>query len=493
MNLSPAHRNLFLIAGALASAALLLSLLLLLTGLGELNFFLAVSVIVFGLAPIIRSIVRRQDYFEIINIFCLLFVISMAIRGLTIIYSDSQWLVSYDRDSEAYMGVMFAGFVYSLLALAALYLGYWSKLGVKAGMRIPGVSFLPKNRSGLLAVTSVALIIGTLGSYLFLMDAGGLKVMSDSSTMIEEGIESGGGLYYSLLLDFAVIGFLFLYTGMAGLRKGVPETVLFALFGVLMAFNFLMLPFKGHIIGVLLYLLVVSNYLIKRISIGKIAVVALVISVLVLPVLNNYRKHGISSLDQIWSDSSSELSSFGLINNASERSAGADMFFLALERTPEPNPWLYGSSFTKVLTSFIPRPLYPDKPWSYGVDFSNNYLDTPLKASVSPSTVGELYVNFHVVGIMAGFFVIGVFLRTVYSWCISSGVSREGVIIYAIIFEKMVMLVDGPVADFIVFVLIRLFPVAVLGLLAVALGGRSIRKQAPADFGQGPAATESPR
>lgn len=493
MNLSPASRNLFHVAVALAGVALLLSVLLVFTGLSELNIFLAVSVIIFGLAPIIRSIVRRQDYFEIINIFCLLFVLSMGVRGLTIIYSDSQWLVSYDRDSEAYMGVMFAGFVYSLLALAALYLGYWSNLGVKAGRRIPGVSFFPKNRSGLLAVTTVALIVGALASYLFLMDAGGLKVMSDSSTMIEEGIESGGGLYFSLLLDFAVIGLLFLYTGRAGKRKGASETALFVLFGALIAFNFLMLPFKGHIIGVFLYLLVVINYLKKRVSLGKIAIVILAISILALPVLNNYRKYGISSLDQIWSDSSSGLSSFGLVNNASERSAGADMFFLALDRTPEPNPWLYGSSLTKVFTSFIPRPFYPDKPWSYGVDFSNDYLDTPLKASVSPSTIGELYVNSHVVGIMAGFFVIGVFLRAVYSWCISSGVSREGVIIYAIIFEKMVMLVDGPVADFIVFVLIRLFPVAALGLLAVALNTGRAGRRAPADIGQSPAATENLR
>lgn len=490
MNLSLAHRDLIIVAAVLATVALALSLLLVATGLGELNIFMGIAVIIFGLAPVIRSIVRRQDYFEIINIFCILFVLSIGIRGLTVSHEYSHWLGSYDRDSESFMGIMFNVYAYSLLALTALYLGYWSRLGTRAVRRIPRPRFFPANRGRLLAVAAVALIIGAPASYLFLLRAGGVAVMSNSSAMIEEGIESGGGLYYSLLLDFAVIGLLFLYVGSTGRKRGMPEAVIFALFGLLIAFNFLMLPFKGHIIGVLLYLLVAINYLKKRISLGRIALVVLMISILALPLLNSYRKHGIDSLDQVWSYSRDDITS---VDSVSQRSAGADMFFLALDRTPEPNPWLYGSSFSKVFTSFIPRPLYPDKPWSYGVDFSNNYLDTPVLASVSPSTIGELYANFHVVGIIAGFFAIGVFLRAVYSWCIDSGITREGVIIYAVFFEKMVVLVDGPMADFIVFVLIRLFPVAVLGMLAVALEGRSIRKRAPAGIGQSPVATENPR
>lgn len=471
-----ATRTVLVLAVVLTGASALFAALLIFSGGGELNVYLAVMVILLGLAPVIRSLTTGGDYFEIINLFCLIFVLSTGIRGLAIMSTDSRWLSSYDISSGAYDSVMSYVFVYSILALLALYTGYWSGLGTKVATRIPRFVFFPDRRETLVMVSVVAIMIGVMGSYLFLVEIGGSSVMADSSTMIEEGIESGGRLYYSLLLEFAAVGFLFLFIGRVGIRGKATERVLLGVFTLLMLLNFLMLPFKGQIIGVLLYVLIAVNYLRRRVSLKSLLVMA-VILILLLSVLDNYRKYGIDSLDQVWSEFAEEFSDPGNISDLTiGRSAGADMFFLALERTPDPNPYLYGDSLAKVFTSFIPRPLYPDKTWSFGMDFSNNYLNAPLLASISPSTIGELYINFHVAGIITGFFVIGVFLRTVYAYCISNSITREGAIIYAIILEKMMMLVDGPVSDFIVFVLIKLFPVAVLGVLAMLLATNSEKR-----------------
>ena len=443
----------------------------------DLYSFIPVVVVAIGIAPIIRSIIFRTDYFELINIFCLLFVLSIGIRGLTIINQGSKWLASYDPAASDYQRVLFYVFIYSTAALLSLYLGYWTKTGSNIASRLPTIRFFPKEKRTLLAVSLIALIIGVIGNYIFLERIGGVEVMADSSEVIETGIESGGGLYYSLLLEFASVGLLFLYIGKTGMRNGSIEKILLIAFIMLIGFNFLILPFKGHAIGIILCVVIARNYLRKKIS-KKGMIFALLIILLISPLLNNYRKYGADSLDLVWSESKTEYSNpVNIFDNFLSRSAGADMFFLSLDRTPDPNPYLYGKSLKKVFTSFIPRQLYPEKEWSFGKDFSNNYLDTPLIAVISPSTIGELYINFHVVGIIAGFFVIGVFLRTVYTYCISNGVTKEGVIIYAIVAEKMIMLVDGPVSDFIVFVLINLFPVAVLGLLAMMLSTRSTRKE----------------
>lgn len=462
---------------ALCSAVVLLSIIFVFFINFDALYFMPIALVAIGLAPIIRSIAKKTDYFEIINVFCLLFVFSIGVRGLMIINSESVWLTSYDSGTDYYRQVLLHVFIYGSVALLALYLGYWSQIGKKIAGKLPRVSFFPAEKRTLLTTSAIALAIGAIGVYIFLAEAGGMGVMSASSTMIEEGIESGGGLYYSLLLDFSVIGILFLYIGKIGMRKGLSEKILLMAFGVIIGFNFLILPFKGHVIGIILYMMIAWNYLKKKVSMKGI-VLAILAILLLLPLLNNYRKYGADNLDLMWSESKTEYNSPAFINdNFLGRSAGADMFFLALDRTPEPNPYLYGSSLTKIFTSFIPRPLYPDKAWSFGLDFSNNYLDTPLIAVISPSTIGELYINFHVVGIIAGFFVIGVFLRTVYTYCISNGVTKGGVIIYAVIMEKMIMLVDGPVSDFIVFVLIRLFPVAVLGLLATMLSAKSAERR----------------
>lgn len=475
MNPPISSRGLYVIAASMAAAALLLSVVMVFSGLSELNIFLAVVLILLGLAPIVRSVVRKSDYFEIINIFCFIFVAAMGVRGLTNKYQNSKWLVSYDIDSQAYEHVMLQVFIYGIVALATLYLGYWSKTGQRIAARIPRVRFFPNDKSKLIIIAMTALVVGILSSYVFLLEVGGTEVMADSTKMIEEGIEVGGRLYYSLFLEFAVIGLLFLYIGKMGMEKGMSEKALLALFGGLILFNYLMLPFKGQIIGIVLGVLVANNYLRKKIKINTLAVMMAVL-ILLLPFLNNYRIYGIDSLDQVWHSYDGEAGSTSEVNDITlGRSAGADMFFLALDRTPNPNPYLYGGSLMKIFTSFIPRPLYPDKPWSFGVDFSNSYLDTALKASTSPSTIGELYINFHVAGIIVGFFIIGIFLRTVYAYCISNGITREGVIIYAIIAEKTIVLVDGPLADYVVMVLIRLFPLVVLGLLAMVLRARCNR------------------
>lgn len=443
-----------------------------------ISYLMGLLLIATGLYPLIRLIVYKVEPFELINLFCFWFVLSMGVRGIADLQIESIWLSSYDINSDHYKDTLLLVFSYAIIALLALYLGYWSRIGITVANKLPRVSIFPKSRINLRVITLFALFVGIVANYLFLMEIGGIEVMHDSAPVIEEGIRSGGRLYYSLFLDFAIIGFLFLYISTIEKSRGITEKILLLLFAGLIGFNFLILPFKGNIIGFLIFLLVIHHYLKGRLSLKKLTV-AFFSLLLILPLLNNYRRFGIGSLGQAWDDYLGVFNNLGVFSDLTlRRSAGADMFFLILDKTPDINPFKYGETLTKIFTSFIPRFLWSEKPWSFGKDFSTEYLDIPMLASVSPSTIGELYVNFHIIGIILGFFIIGIFLKVVYSYCINQKtLTKEGVIIYAIIVEKIMVLVDGPIADFIIFIAIRLFPLVVIGLLVIILESSGDRKK----------------
>lgn len=431
---------------------------------------IGVWLIILGSYPLVRIIMGKGEPFEIINFFCAWFVLSIGVRGLLILQSGSQWLSLYDINSEHYKTTILLVFLYGIIALVALYLGYWSKLGVAIANKIPKLFFFPTSRLNIITISTFALLVGAISTHLFLIKIGGIEVMKNSARVIEEGIREGGRLYYSLFLDFTVIGFLFLYICTLGKRKKIIEKVLFLSFIGLIICNFLILPFKGYIVGFFVFLLVINHYLKKQFTLKKLMLIISIL-VLILPLLNNYRNFGIESSGLIWSN---YLKTFKNPKTFSEitigRSAGADMFFLVLDKTPRLNPFLYGESLGKIFTAFIPRIFWPEKPWSFGVDFSKAYLDTPMLVSRAPSAIGELYANFHIFGVLIGFFLIGIFLKVVYTYCISHNTLRkENVMLYAIIVEKLIVLVDGPIADFFVFVLIKLFPFVTLGILSIIL------------------------
>ena len=70
-----------------------------------------------------------------------------------------------------------------------------------------------------------------------------------------------------------------------------------------------------------------------------------------------------------------------------------------------------------IISVAIPRIIWPDKPiMNIGVDFGKTFRITGFKnySAVSQSMVGELYWNLHVPGIIAGMFLMGFWLGSLY-------------------------------------------------------------------------------
>lgn len=86
------------------------------------------------------------------------------------------------------------------------------------------------------------------------------------------------------------------------------------------------------------------------------------------------------------------------------------------ESVPEVLEYQFGQTYLKWLVAPIPRRVWPDKPAiGSGPVLGPLIFDTP-GSGVPPGAVAELYMNFGVVGVGVGMFLIGVFLR----WCYTS-------------------------------------------------------------------------
>ncbi len=90
------------------------------------------------------------------------------------------------------------------------------------------------------------------------------------------------------------------------------------------------------------------------------------------------------------------------------------VFQAVYDRSPDPIPYLRGETYLPILTSFIPRAIYPDKPEERaGGMFGHRYGFLGEKSgntSVNIPWIVELLVNFGPLGVLAGMAVFGVLL-----------------------------------------------------------------------------------
>lgn len=96
------------------------------------------------------------------------------------------------------------------------------------------------------------------------------------------------------------------------------------------------------------------------------------------------------------------------------RFSGLATLAYVVRMTPQSVPYWRGTTYANILTNFIPRVFWKDKPEErWGNAFGQRYGligPTDTHTSVNFPWITELYANFGWVGIVAGMFVIGLFL-----------------------------------------------------------------------------------
>jgi hypothetical protein len=89
------------------------------------------------------------------------------------------------------------------------------------------------------------------------------------------------------------------------------------------------------------------------------------------------------------------------------------IYHFVLLKVPEKYPYFEQSTYSNLITSFIPRALWKNKPKSeVGREFSVKYGFNPQGnlTSINLPWVAELYLNFSFFGLFFGMFLIGIFI-----------------------------------------------------------------------------------
>ena len=93
-------------------------------------------------------------------------------------------------------------------------------------------------------------------------------------------------------------------------------------------------------------------------------------------------------------------------------------YLALLHAFPTEHDYLWGRSFAHVLVHPIPRRLWTTKPEAPVREILRAAFDSeaPVQAGVAYPNIGEYYVNFGLLGVVAGMFLTGLMLRALYEY-----------------------------------------------------------------------------
>jgi hypothetical protein len=462
-----------LVVAAGAALALLLRLV-------SVDAFLWASTAGFA-AITLRSFLRRGalDAGDVLLLFTLYYAMSLLVRGVGVLtWVDSPYLAELGGARSEHFRLLVAWTQFhSALGLFAVQQGYGSGLARRWSRAIPArlpALARPWRTSRTWPVAAALVALGVLGAALRVKSLGGFHaaVADPMSAGTDEAL---GHWWQIALTEFAVVGF---HVHMLALLMRRDRRFLLHYFVLglgLCAPLYLVSSSKYLLLRTLFVPWLLRHFVDRHVALWKI-LAALALFAALFPVFYAYRALGLEHLDAI-----------GLyLQNADapllrvfNRAYGTDSFMLILHRTGTELPFQWGRTLLDLATFWVPRALWPGKPDSLGLQFPALYMPDMRWGAltyVTTSLPGELYLNFHLAGIVAGGFVLGAAMRA------SSALARLGpgaLLLYAYAFLTAIHLAEGNIASQLETLLTDLVPLLVaLGWLATGPGG--VRKEASA-------------
>jgi len=338
-----------------------------------------------------------------------IFGLVLSIDGLLRTWPQYVWGISYHDALPGYSIERLANLTaYSLgintISLLSYYGGFaWAPAGV-----LPRLSFTqPKQLSKKVIIT----VIGTVTLFLiYLQSQGGLNAHllafwgGGRGNAIEAG--SGVGLWTVLVRAGLISCFIWLATN----HQAPKQWVFYICFGVSLATDFLISGSRGALISSVSFGLLLWMFQERRILFTPLLVAGLsgivILSALGELRISTYR----GTVD--WS-AITRISWVDDFNNGIEeirqRSTERGGPLPVYAYVPDQIDLLYGQTYITLLTTPIPRALWPTKPRAIGALSGETFYNT--NAGVPIGSVGEAYWNFHIPGVIIVFGLFGMFQK----------------------------------------------------------------------------------
>jgi hypothetical protein len=427
------------------------------------------------ISPLARRSRTGFDAGDVFPFFVLYYSLSLLLRGFGLMtFVDSPYLRELGDVGTAHWRLLLGWtFFYSALGLAAAEAGYESRLARRwadaLARRVPQL-VRPWRSSRLPGVYLALTALGLLGAVLRARSLGGF-LGGAANPMLANTEEALGHWWQIALTEFAVIGFHVHMIGLA-LRRDRRFLVHYLVLGVgLCGPLYLMSSSKSILLRTLFLPWLYYHFAWRPIPIWRLLAGFAGFAAL-FPFFYAYRYLGLLDYGAV-ADYIGNVNSPLLL--AFNRAYGTDSFMLILQRTGVTLPFQWGRSFVDLFVYWIPRALWAGKPQSFGLMFPSQYMPDMHWGTMtyaSASLPGELYLDFHLPGILAGSALIGLALRACYA------LARRGpgaLLLYGYVFITGIHLVEGCIASQLETFTTHLLP----ALIAIVLLTRRPRAAAP--------------
>jgi hypothetical protein len=432
------------------------------------------------LSPFLRRVKTGFDAGDVFPFFVLYYTMSILLRGFSLMTGyDSAYLRELgDVRTEHWRLLLAWTNFYSALGLMAAEYGYESNVARRwaegIARRLP--SLMAPWRTNRLVPTYIALTaLGLLGATLRARSLGGF--MGGALNPMAAGTDEALGHWWQIALtEFAVIGFHVHMIGLA-LRRDRRFLLHYLVLGLgFCGPIYLMSSSKSILLRTLFLPWLYYHFAWRPIPVWRL-LAGFALFAALLPFFYAYRFLGLLDYGAVGTYIGNIDAPLMLVFN---RAYGTDSFMLILHRTGVTLPFQWGKSLIDIFVYWIPRVFWDNKPMSFGLVFPSLYMPDMHWGTLtyaSASLPGELYLDFHLPGILLGSFALGAGLRACYA------LARRGpgaMLLYGYVFITGTHMVEGCIATQLEVFSTQLLP----SLLAVALLTR----------GAGPPATakESP-
>lgn len=359
----------------------------------------------------------RFDIFAPINLFVAFY---FAIYGLGAINA----LYIYDfllRGDASYFNW---ALLYVVLGLISFGWGYYSRIGYALEKVLPPLptSWSPKK----LRRAGVFLTLLSMGSVFYFMQTTG-GVIHYLTNMFQVMLTSmqGWNFYLLLFMPLANIGLFMWYA--YRVERGLRGFGFWLYLPVVLLLNFA--QSRGQTLLVLASLLIIHHYLKARIKARQLLIFA-VLGVAILLSAGIYREY------TLWGEGA--LGNYRSLGDFFRYFVGHFDHFLSfmevLKSIPDKFDYQFGRTmFLPILLKPLPRAVFPWKPPGTATLFMQTLYPEQLAAGFSraPSILAELYLNFSVIGILAGLYILGALARTLYTYLKRDAQNKSVVVFYA--------------------------------------------------------------
>lgn len=129
------------------------------------------------------------------------------------------------------------------------------------------------------------------------------------------------------------------------------------------------------------------------------------------------------------------------------------MFVLVADAYGRTLPLKYGETLLRLFTQLVPRTIWPSKPPDLGTEIGQLFAPGTLSGT-PPGFFAEMYMNFHLVGVIGGCLLLGAGLAWFYRRSMVESNSFMSLAVYALVAPRIFLLVSSTFANVVLVTLI---------------------------------------